>query len=288
MRGIEQAQGRSGPRAGSPAPATLPHAAALGCARGLGLLPRALRWSALLGLSAATTPLVRRIGVEPGMGIDGYREIALWKLMMAAGERMLPYDPVVEHRDLPALPSDRGLLVVGPHSLLNYLAVRHLHDRGRDPVVVSADPSIPIFGTTVAPRSVPVSPTLLADTVRHLRAGDTVCAMIDRPAAAKGTFRVDTALGPIHVAEPMLKFALACDAEILFCTFRIEGGKAVGRWAVAPRDGGIAAVCNAFATFLKARIAEGHGEGGPRALALALGAGSAASPIGETAPAAAR
>jgi hypothetical protein len=266
---------------------TLAHAAALCCTAALRLLPRRLRWHALLLVSAAAAPLVRRVGVEPGMGIDGFREIALWKLMMAAGEAGIAYDPVVEQRGLPPLPAGSGLLVVGPHSLLNYLAVRHLHDRGRDPVVVSAEPSIPIFGTTHPPRSVAVSPTLLADVVRHLRGGDTVCAMIDRAEAAKGTFRVDTALGPIHVAEPMLKFALGCDVEILFCTFRIEAGKAIGTWSAAPREAGIGAVCNAFAAFLKARIAEGHGAGGPRALALATGEGGAL-PIGEAARAAAR
>src|SRR5688572_18312729 len=191
------------------------HAAALAVVYALRLLPRRLRWSFLLRASAVAAPILRAAGVEPGMGIDGFREIALWRLMVAAGEAGLAFDPVLEHCGPPPLDGAArprgGMLVAGPHSLLNYLAVRHLHDRGGDPVVVAADPTIPVFGTRTVPRAVPASLTLLPQAARHFRAGDVVCAMIDWPEAAKGTFRVETALGPIHVAEPLLKLAVAAD-----------------------------------------------------------------------------
>jgi hypothetical protein len=247
---------------------TVRNAAARALGHGLRLVPRRCRWPILVAASGVAARVISGKGFE--FGIDGYREIALWRLMLAASRAGLRFDPVLEHRGPPPEPpaGGRGLLMVGAHALLNYLAVRYVHDHGVDPVLLSADPSIPLPGTPRTPRGVPVSATLLPAAVRHLRAGDVVCAMIDRPEAGKDSFRVDTAIGPLHLAEPLLKFAAAAKAEILFCSFRVIGGKVVAYWSPAPRAASLEEIKSAFAAFLRTRIEEGHGRRGPRARAL--------------------
>jgi hypothetical protein len=253
------------------------HAAALALTRALALLPRKLRWRALLAASAAVAPLLRSARAGSGeLTVDGYREVALWRLMVAAGKAGVTFDPVLRHHAREvidgALFGGTGALVVAPHSLLAYLDVRYFHDSGRDPVVITSAPDFPIFGTRTRPRVIPVSPATLAESVRHLRAGDLVCAMIDRPAAEKGTIEVATGLGPIHISTPILKFAVGARARIVFSTIRILGGEVHAHWSAPSEPATAESAAADFATFLQARIAEGHGRDGPR---LALPAGGA-------------
>jgi hypothetical protein len=245
------------------------HTAALALTRALALLPRKLRWPALLAASAAVAPLLRSARAGSGeLTVDGYREIALWRLMVAAGEAGVTFDPILRHHGQGAIDAalfgGTGALVVAPHSLLAYLDVRYFHDKGRDPVVITSAPDFPIFGTTTRPRVIPVSPSTLAEAVRHFRAGDVVCAMIDRPAAEKGTIEVATGLGPIHISTPILKFALGAKARIVFSTIRIEGGEVHAHWSSPAEPATEDSAAADFAGFLQARIAEGHGRDGPR------------------------
>lgn len=251
---------------------TAAHAAACLLARTLRLVPRRLRWPILVSASAPAMWVLPNGGYG-GLTIDGYREIALWKLLMAAQQVGLLFDPVVEHRGSPPLrgTSGRGMIVVGAHSLLNFLAVRHLHDNGCRPIVVSASPPIPLIGSVVVPRGLVASPTLLPHVVRHLRGGEVICAMIDRPAAEKGTYRVDTAIGPIHVSDPLLKFAVRERAAIHFCSFRVAGGKVRADWAEARVAEGSDTVKAAFADFLQRCVAAGMGRHGPRTAAMRQG-----------------
>jgi hypothetical protein len=252
---------------------TAAHKAACLFAASLHILPRRLRWRVLLTASAPAARALPRGGYG-GLTIDGYREIALWKLLMAAQQVGLRFDPVIDHRGRPPQPEGpggRGTIVVGAHSLLNLLAVRHLHEGHCNPVVVSATPPIPLIGSPIVPRALVASPTLLPHIVRHLRGGEVICAMIDRPAAEKGTYRVDTAIGPIHVSDPLLKFAVKERAAIHFCTFRVAHGTVRADWAEAPADADSEAVKIAFGAFLQRCIEEGLGRHGPRSTAIARG-----------------
>lgn len=248
------------------------HAAALAFGHGLRLLPRRLRWPALLRVSRLATPLIPRAdaGGGPGMGIDSWRDIALWRLMMAAAAAGLPYDLMVEQKGREhldeALRGGGGTLIAAPHSLLGYVLFRLLSDRGRTPVAIASGPDVPVFGTSALVRVIPVSETVVAEAVRTLRSADVLCAMIDRPGPEANALEVRTALGPLYVSDALLRFALRERASILFCTARVVDERLVVTWA-APSDGatpdGIGAE---FAAFVAARIREGHGRDGPRSI----------------------
>lgn len=249
------------------------HAAALALGHSLRLLPRRLRWRALLRAARLVTPLVPRADGSgaPGLGIDGYHEIALWRLMAATAVAGVSYDPAVEHRGLEhfeaALASAGGVLLAGPHSLLLYLTLRLLHDRGRSFVAITATPDLPIFGTKANAPAILVSESLLGEAVRHLRAGDFVCAMLDRPGPEPKAFEVPTPIGPVYLSDALLRFALRERAGILFCDARIVGGNVILTWSAAGQATPEGARAD-FAAFVAARIAEGHGRAGPRAQAL--------------------
>jgi hypothetical protein len=250
------------------------HAAALAFGHGLRLLPRRLRWPVLMRASRFAEPLIRRAdaGRAPGMGIDSWRDIALWRLMKAAARARLRYDPLVEQRGRQhldsALEKGGGVLLAAPHSLLGYVALRLLRDEGQIPVAIASGPDVPIFGAADPARLIRVSEAVLAAAVRTLRAGQILCAMIDRPGPEPNAIEVRTALGPLYVSDALLRFALRERAAILFCTARIEGGRLVVTWS-APSAGATAdTVGTEFAGFVAERIAEGHGRDGPRALSI--------------------
>lgn len=239
---------------------SLLHNAAVAFARTLRGLPRRLRWPALVGASAAIAPIVRRTMTReaPFYVADGPHEIALWKLIVAAGEAGLEFDPVLEieglHHFEAAFAADRGVLAVGPHASLTYLIVRHMHSGGRDPVVVTASPDHVVAGMRRPPRTIAAGRLLLAESVRHLRAGDLVCAMLDRPDPAEATFTVETCRGPIHVADPLLRCALSARARILFCDARLARGRARAAFAAPARADSLEGVSADFAAFLQARM----------------------------------
>jgi hypothetical protein len=248
------------------------HAAALAFGHALRLLPRRLRWAALLGASRVAAHLIPRAdgGEAAGMGIDSYRDIALWRLLMAAASAGLAYDPIVdqrgrEHLDR-ALQGGRAILLAAPHSLLGYVLLRLLSDRGRTPVAIASGPDVPIFGTADLARVIPVSETMLAEAVRTLRSGNILCAMIDRPGPERNAFELPTPLGPLYISDVLLRFAMRERAAILFCTARVEAGRLVVTWS-GPSAGATAdSVGREFAAFVAARIEEGHGRDGPRTL----------------------
>jgi hypothetical protein len=246
------------------------HAAALAFGHGLRLLPRPLRWPALLAASRIATPLIPRAdrGGAPGMGIDSWRDLALWRLMMAAATTGLPYDPIVEHKGREhldsALEGAGAILLAAPHSLLGYVVFRLLRDRGRTPVAIASGPAVPIFGTSELARVIPVSETVLADAVRTLRSGGLLCAMIDRPGPEPNAFEVATGLGPLYVSDALLRFALRERAAILFCTARVENERLVVTWGAPSDEANPESVGSAFAAFVAERIGEGLGRDGPR------------------------
>jgi lauroyl/myristoyl acyltransferase len=222
------------------------------------------------------------------MGIDSWRDIALWRLMMAAAAAGLRYDPVVEHRGRDhldaALGSGRGILLAAPHSLLGYVLLRLLRDRGGEPVAIASGLDVPIFGTADMARIIPVSPTLLAEAVRTLREGGTLCAMIDRPGPEPNAFESPTPLGPLYVSDALLRFALRERASILYCTVRVEKERLRATWSSPPATPTAETIGRDFAAFVAARIAEGHGRDGPRAQALSRPGRAAPAPQAGAAP----
>ena len=266
------------------------HAAALAFGHALRLLPRRLRWPALLKASRLAAPLIPRAdgGGAPGMGIDSWRDIALWRLMMAAAASGLQYDPRVEQRGLEhferALASGRGVLLAAPHSLLGYVLLRLLRERERVPVAIASGPDVPIFGTSDPARIIPVSEAVLADAVRTLRRGEALCAMIDRPGPEPNAFELRTLLGPLYISDALLRLAFRERAAILFCTARIEAGRLVVTWSSPSPTAGADSLGSEFASFVTDRIAEGHGRDGPKARAFSRQAAAIPAPAACAAP----
>jgi hypothetical protein len=231
------------------------HFAALTLSAALKLVPRRRRWRALVIASvfAGMMPLLFR--ARRSNAIAGRREMALIRLLVATSKLRLRFDPVVQHENLgdvqAVLGRPGGVLVVGVHDGLSFLAVRHFFDVGRDPVVVSLNPGSLALGRDDPPRGVLITPTLLPDTLRHLRAGELVCAMLDRASPEKGTYAVDTPQGEMHVSTPLLKVASAAGASILFVRAKAIGEQVRLRWCAASDPASLEAVKSEFAAFLR-------------------------------------
>lgn len=230
------------------------HLAALALAAALKTVPRPLRWPILVGASRLAA-MHGRSGTGASKRSREYGETALIRLLGATSKLRLRFDPVLDHEGLEnveaALAKGGGVLAVGIHDGLSFLAVRHFFDVGRDPVVVALSPDLLTLGRHDPPRGVPVSATLLPDTLRHLRAGALVCAMLDRPAAEKGSYTVPTALGDVHISTPLLKLAGDARASILFVRARLDGRRVILQWFVATEPTSLASVKAQFSAFLR-------------------------------------
>src|SRR5207253_748203 len=77
----------------------------------------------------------------------------------------------------------RGVVVVAPHALLSLLLFRYLHDIGCVPTIVSASPSVHIYGRRLVVRALQPSPATMFCLRSALRSGGVVCAMIDQQQA---------------------------------------------------------------------------------------------------------
>lgn len=234
-------------------------------AAALRLAPRRLRFGAVLTLTSAVLPLLRRTGayrVQAEMGFDGPREIAIHFMLNALTRYGTQFDPVIDVKGYEeferACAAGKGVLVIGPHAALTLLMIRHFYDRGLDPVVVSPDPRMRIGGTTARARTVQPSPTFLVKTRSRMRGGDVVCAMPDR-AEHHGARTVEfaTARGRVIFAPALLHLAARCGARVIFTEVHAEGRAGLAGTIYAP--GGPSsgeAIAEEFIKFVRARAEE--------------------------------
>lgn len=198
------------------------------------LLPRRSRFRVAVTIATLSTPLLRRTRIirdRLAMRMETAREVVTYEVLDVLTRRGITFDPVVRFIDAQliddGLAIGRGVLLVGPHSMLITLFHRDLHDRGIDFVVVSPDARL-ISGTAVKTPVIEPSFTFLLDVREALRANRLVCAMIDRDAAVhKATFEVMTALGPIAVSNALFRLAAPVDSAVVFSVARIIDGEIV-------------------------------------------------------------
>lgn len=216
-------------------------------------------------MAAGATPLLRRhpiVRQRLSMRVETAREIVTFHLLEILTRRGVTFDPRLrsiglEHFER-ALAEERGVLVVGPHSMLSVVAIRALHDLGVGAAVVSAAP-MRILGTRVEARRIERSFTYLLEVRRLLREKSVVAAMIDRGEADSRSARaVPTALGEIVVADALLQLAVRNGTPVVFAATRMHGAGLVITLAAPSAEESTSAerVAAAFAAFLQQHVAE--------------------------------
>lgn len=193
-------------------------------------VPRRYRFSAALRLARVSTPIVRRIPwyrARRQLRLDGVSEIALYYALEIMTNSGALFDPVfhVEGGEVlcDALRGDQGVLLVGPHALLNLLVPRNLYDIGYVPTIVSATSSFHLYGTRLVAHSIRPSPTFMIRLRSVLRSGGIVCAMVDgKHTTGQKLIKFATIAGSMYISDALIRLALRCNARILFVSARLD------------------------------------------------------------------
>lgn len=169
------------------------------------------------------------------------RDLVLWHNLKLLDRAGFPYDAPLSVGGLAELDeataAGRGVMLVGPHTRLTQLIVRHLRTAGRDVVAVGSAARAPGDpGRPVVPRIV-VSPYFLVAVREALAQGRVVFAMIDHEAAVAGkTVPISLPGGNLHVSDALLRLAARCDARTLFIASR-GTADGISCTIAAPRPG---------------------------------------------------
>lgn len=207
------------------------------------LVPTRFRFAVAVRLAGVLAVPMRRTRVFDGfvrtLRVNSERDISLHLLLTAMSASGTAFDlPLTVHGEEilhEALASGRGTVIVAPHALLSLLILRYLHDRRHSLTILSNDPEISLAGTGTAAPTVQPSPTVLVALRSRLRAGQIVCAMIDRvESTGKQTVAFDSRVGQLHVSDSLIRLAVRCDAHILFTAARAEA-RDVRLTVAAPR-----------------------------------------------------
>jgi lauroyl/myristoyl acyltransferase len=228
------------------------------------LLPRRLRFGVAILIARAAVPFLRRTEAyeEQSMGkVDGVCEIALYLVLNTMTKNGTSFDPVFtvngyEKLKL-ALATGEGVLLISPHTALSLLLVRFFHDRGHDPVVITADPEMRISGTKLTAHNLRPSQTFLVAARNRLRDGRLVCAMPDRSEPCEGrTVEFVTANGRVIVATALVQVAARCKANVVFTEVHMDKSEVVANFVTpSPGSAGSAdAISNEFIEFVKAHV----------------------------------
>jgi hypothetical protein len=230
------------------------------------LVPRRRRFRAAQLLARAAEPLIRRTEacrLQQRAKIDGAAEIALYFVTDALTVHGTEYDPVLTidgYDEFVRLCGEgRGMLVVQPHAVLTKLQFRVFHDRGLEPVGVTAEGRMRFAGTKILAEMLGPSPTFLVAARDRLRAGRIVSAMIDRGEPQAGrTVEFETQNGTISVAPALLQVAVRCGARVAFTVVSIERGRVAAKLVPATSET-VEGLTSEFAEFVRAHIASRAG-----------------------------
>jgi lauroyl/myristoyl acyltransferase len=215
-------------------------------------------------LAAVVTPALRRhpfVRNRLRTRVETAREIVTFHLLEALTHHGVPFDPRLctvglEHFEA-ALAQERGLLIVGLHSMLSTLALRALRDMGKEATVVAPN-AVLIPGTAVTARSIAPSFTYLLEVRRALRENQIVVAMVDRARRPSRTaVAVPTAQGPILIVDALIQVAVRSESPIVFSATRLVGGEfVIAHGAASSEESRSAeAVTAAFIAFLQEHVA---------------------------------
>jgi lauroyl/myristoyl acyltransferase len=245
-----------------PAPLRLGRAA-LGLA--MRAVPRRHRFAVAVHAAGAVAPLLRRLAVYQAWGVlrvESAHEIVLSRVLNAFDRILVEFDPEprIEGEELlhAAARRGRGVLVIGPHTMLTTLLLRHFHDRGVAQTVIAQKPSWRIAGTPVSVPTIQPSRTALLAARARLAKGDVVWAMIDKKRArGERTVRFDTAVGQILIDDSLIRVAVRSRAPVLFTAARVEGRTVVIRIAAPGTEASRseAGITGAFIAFVQDHVA---------------------------------
>jgi lauroyl/myristoyl acyltransferase len=162
-------------------------------------------------------------------------ETALYRVLARAALYNVEFDPVVELQNtdqfFTSRQEQRGVLLVGVHTMLNKLALRWLHDTGV-PFAAYSVAAFRIPGTQIEAETLNPSNAAMLRARTLLRTGAVVAAMIDRP--QKDSARViEIRAGNVtlKVSDALLKLALKCRSPIVFFATRVnESGRPLVRF----------------------------------------------------------
>lgn len=163
---------------------------------------------------------------------DGPREGRLFRMLEAMTRYGCLFDPIIRvdgEADLDAALADgKGVLLLGPHTMLTTVLLRHLCDRNLPPFILSGNANMLISGTSMRANAMRPSPTALLRVSRTLRANGVVCALVDRRPAKPGPL--------FDVAENLFHLAVRLHTHILFMATQIEGDGLVTNLEWATRE----------------------------------------------------
>jgi hypothetical protein len=225
-------------------------------------VPRRFRFTLARRLAWRFSKVVRATAVYRSrvpVRMDSEREVALERALAVLTRRGLRFDPVMRWEGLElleeAVGAGRGLLVCGPHSMLNALVVRKGYDLGLAPAVVSAGAVPHVSGTDRPIDIIHPSPRLLLDVRRMLRDGRTVGALIDgEEDDLKYETSIPTTQGTVRVSLALFQVALHCDALILFMAARVDDEGNVVATVGSPSERTMAAISADFTAFVQRHV----------------------------------
>lgn len=232
-------------------------------------VPRRHRFSVSLLLARAATPFARRAGMFTGRRrwpLNSALTVSLDVVLSELLRSGIGFDARVFLAGLERLDEaaadGRGVLLIGPHTLLTRMAVRRLHERGYPVTAVTSFDAPPESSLPVIRRS----PHFLLAVRDELARGRIVFAMVDRASAMPGiTTAVETAMGTVHVADPLIHLAVRCGARVAFIVSRLHGGTIQARIeASGSASDDAAATRQRFIRFLQRYAAELAGTAAPR------------------------
>ncbi|HEX7151966.1 MAG TPA: hypothetical protein VF618_10800 [Thermoanaerobaculia bacterium] len=230
------------------------------------LLPRRLRFRAALRLAAAAAPLLRNhpiVRARLAMRVETAREIVTYHLLDILTRHGVAFDPLWRAEGLEcceaALASGRGVLFVGPHTMLSTVALRPLRELGRELAVVATG-DVPIPGTPDTARAIVPSFTYFLEVRRLLMANGILVAMIDRAEVnGRTSVEVATAQGPVIIADALIRLAVRTETAVMFIAARLSGGEIVMKYAAAGAST-VEGIAAAFMEFLRGHVAAVAGE----------------------------
>lgn len=224
------------------------------------ILPKSLRFRAAVVVARLLEPLLARTRGwqrRAALRTDTLRETTLEIVLLMFSRYGTTYDPILHIEGLEHLEATRGCptLLVGPHTMLSYLFVRHLHDHGFEISVIAADPFI-ISGTRVQAHVLLPSPKILLQARSVFERRKMVGTMIDRADPERRNEVIDTAAGPMRISHALVRVALRSGAKMLFISTRLDEQSRIRMTLAVPRPHSTTAadVVEDFAAFAAATL----------------------------------